>query len=158
MGLKSLAVAQHLLDLIKSSPRPSATPMKILKMTYIAHGHMLGKHGRPLLDEQVMAYEFGPVVLCLYNAVRHHRSQPIPSIPEADRWTGQFTENEKDVMQSVVEKYAGFDAITLSAAMHKEGTPWRDTIRFAGYDVPISNDLIAHFYNEQSKSATHSAL
>lgn len=47
MGSKSLAVAQYLVD-----QAPTAvTPMKLLKLAYIAHGYMLGMHGEPLLDE-----------------------------------------------------------------------------------------------------------
>jgi uncharacterized phage-associated protein len=158
MGYKSLAVAQHLLDALKESSRPGATPMKLLKLTYIAHGHMLGAHGSPLLDEQVMAYQNGPIVDSLYRAVRHHRSQLIPSIPEARKWHGTFTEDELAVMKFVIAQYSGATAVALSAATHQIGTPWQVTRSFRDENLPISNDLITHFYVKMRQMKSYSAL
>ena len=80
MTTKSLAVAQYILDRCRASGDTAVTPMQLLKLVYIAHGHMLGEHGMPLLDEPIQAWQYGPVVNSVYQAVRHYGSAPVRSV------------------------------------------------------------------------------
>lgn len=152
---KSLAVANYLLMESNNGEKYTLTPMKMLKLVYIAHGYMLGKYDKPLLDEPVRAWKYGPVVKSLYNAIRKYRSLPIKKIDKADRWNGSFTVEEKEVMDFVMRHYSSFDAILLSSAIIKEGTPW-DICSLQG--TYMSNELISCFYKEIINSKTHSAL
>ena len=74
---KSLAVAQHMINRCTQAGDPAITPMQLIKLVYIAHGYMLGKHGRPLLDEAVQAWQYGPVVPSVYQAVKSFQSAPV---------------------------------------------------------------------------------
>jgi len=155
---KSLAVAQYLLDRCKERHDDAVTPMQLLKLVYIAHGYMLGEHGEPLLDEPIEAWQYGPVVRSVYDAVRAYRSQPVEHIAGARRWSGQFKVHEQNIMAEVAEKYGAVNGVRLSAATPKSGTPWSVTWERNGKNSIISNDLIEDFYDRLLKQPKHSAL
>lgn len=130
--------------------------MQLIKLVYVAHGYMLGRHGVPLLEEEVQAWQFGPVVRSVYNAVRKFRSATITHIEGSKDL--EFSPQERAVMDEVVRRYGSVDGVALSSATHKPETPWSKTWGYAGRNAAISNDLIEHFYKVLLKQPRHSAL
>ncbi len=55
------------------------TPMKLLKLVYVAHGWYLGGTGEPLIHDPIMAWRYGPVIPSLYHEVKKYRSRGITS-------------------------------------------------------------------------------
>lgn len=153
---KSLAVAQRMLEACSQVGAASVTPMQLLKLVYIAHGYMLGKHGRPLLDESVQAWEYGPVVPSVYQAIKSYKSAPVERVPSAPAHA--FDAEEAAIIESVAKAYGKHSGVVLSAATHKPGTPWQQTWGQWGKNSAISNDLIEAFYAGIMKQPTHSSL
>lgn len=153
-GSKSLAVAKYILER-QQAKSDTVSPMQLIKLVYIAHGFMLGQHGRALLDEPVEAWQYGPVVPTVYHAVKHFRSNPVLDI-DAD--TSVLAVVERDVLDRVADDYAKYDGVKLSSATHKPGTPWHVTWSSHGKSSAISNDVIENFYSELIKKPVHSAL
>lgn len=154
MGSKSLAVAQCIVD----KSEAAVTPMKLLKLVYIAHGYMLGMDGRPLLDEQVQAWKFGPIVESVYQAVRGYRSSPVTNVAGGVQWAGVLTIRELMIISIVLDKYGQVNAVALSGATHRPGTPWSTAWSSEQQNSEISNDHIMHFYRDMMKQPVHSAL
>lgn len=154
-NLKAVAVAKYILDRAHSMGL-TLTPMQLLKLVYIAHGWMLGRHGRPLFNEQVQAWQYGPVVPSVYQAVKQFGSSPITNINcmPADG----FDADEQGMMDFVVKNYGAANGIMLSTATHQPGTPWHQTWSVAHNSAPISNDLIQSFYATLIQQPSHSAL
>lgn len=153
---KSLAVAQRMLEACAQADASSVTPMQLLKLVYIAHGYMLGKHGRPLLNESVQAWEYGPVVPSVYQAIKSYRSSPVERVPSAP--DHPFDADEIAIIELVAKAYGKHSGVVLSAATHKAGTPWQQTWAQWGRSSAISNDIIEAFYNALIKQPKHSAL
>ena len=61
------AIANRLLAKGRAEGVP-IDPMKLLKLTYIAHGWVLGLTGRPLIRQAVEAWPYGPVIPDVYFA------------------------------------------------------------------------------------------
>src|SRR5947209_648870 len=101
--VKSLSVAQYLLDQCKANGDTAITPMQLIKLVYIAHGYMLGEHRQPLLKESVQAWRFGPVVASVYHAVKECKDQPVEHVTGAKEYA--FTEDEKKTMSRVAKIY-----------------------------------------------------
>lgn len=155
---KSLTVAKELLDRLKLVD-PAVTPMQLIKLVYVAHGYMLGRHGRPLLDESVEAWQYGPVVRSVYNAVKKYKSQPIESVDFPFFLKPvPLAPEELAVLDEVTKVYGKAPAVTLSSATHKPDTPWTMTWRAQGKNSTISNDLIEGFYSNLLKQPAHSSL
>src|ERR1700736_6544090 len=59
------AVANYFLQRANAEGIP-ITPMAIQKLVYFAHGWMLAVYGRPLINQRIEAWEYGPVIRDLY--------------------------------------------------------------------------------------------
>lgn len=156
MSRDARAVAQQLLNECRAAGDPAVTPMQLLKLVYIAHGYMLGRHGVPLISEPVEAWQYGPVVRSVYQSVRDFRSSPVLHVPFAPPI--MFNPNEQGVIKDVARIYGRADGVTLSAATHQPGTPWSVTWNNQGKNAVISNDMIEGFYRWLLSQPTHSML
>ena len=149
----SLAIANFF---IKSSfaTGDEVTPMKLIKLCYIAHGWHLGIYKQPLLDEPIYAWKFGPVVSNVYHKFKGYGNSQITNyahtsdgimLPDVhDIETGMF-------LQKIWDVYRTHDGIRLSAMTHQSGTPW-DTVwnKMNGKDkkdVIIPNNIIQEYYS-----------
>jgi len=147
MSHSSLIVAKYLLINKKDEKSiPAFSPMKIIKLVYIAHGWTLGINGVPLIKEPVEAWRYGPVIRELYTSVKQFRNNPIElnSLPDIDQV--EFNDDEKDVMDEVLSEYGGITAMQLSAITHADGTPWDITQKNGR--IVITNDLIREHYRK----------
>lgn len=155
-GQKASIVARRLLD--KAHERgQSLTPMQLIKLVYLAHGWMLGLHSRPLIEEPIEAWQYGPVVRSVYDKVKQYRSGPVEHVSTSK--DGRLDDLEEDLLDQVLEVYGDTNGMLLSTITHQPGTPWHMTWHENGKNAPISNDLIgAHFadlykrYSEQADS------
>ncbi|WP_207815410.1 Panacea domain-containing protein [Pseudomonas sp. BNK-6] len=156
MSRDARAVAQQILNECREAGDPAVTPMQLLKLVYIAHGYMLARHGVPLINEPVQAWQYGPVVRSVYQAVRDFRSSPVTQVPSAPM--ENFNADERTIMRDVARTYGKADGVTLSAATHQPGTPWSVTWNNQGKNAVISNDMIESFYRWILSQPTHSML
>ncbi|MCS1417467.1 MAG: hypothetical protein M2R46_05222 [Verrucomicrobia subdivision 3 bacterium] len=122
------------------------TPMQLIKLVYIAHGWMLGIHGRSLISEHVEAWKYGPVIPSTYRRYKSFRGSKITREP-IDR-TKDFTEEQSEHIQEVVDAYLEYSGIVLSAITHQEGTPWEVTCREFGDGCIIPNEVIKRHYKK----------
>ncbi len=126
--------------------------MKLQKLVYFAHGWHLGLTNKPLLDETIEAWQYGPVIPSLYEEYKKYGSRPI--IPNAVMRNQKILPQDvKDLIQKIWNVYGGFTASQLSTLTHEEGSPWDlATAEYAGslpkgLDVP--NDIIAKHFEAQ---------
>ncbi|AXE93948.1 Panacea domain-containing protein [Paraburkholderia terricola] len=155
MSTSALSVARYILERRKAAG-DALTPMQLIKLVYIAQGYMLGRHGRPLFNEQVEAWQYGPVVPSVYHAVKQYKSAPVDAIHCSGDY--DFTPAEREILDFVADSYGPFNGVVLSAATHKPDTPWAQTWHTFGRNAPISNDIIENFYTKLLAQRTHSSL
>ncbi|MBT1689238.1 Panacea domain-containing protein [Dawidia soli] len=156
---KPLAVANFFIE--KSlETGVELTPMKLVKLLYIAHGWYLGLAGRPLLTEAVQAWKYGPVVMSIYHVFKKYgdrqimslesdldgRSMAVPTVEDAEM--AKFLNRIWDV-------YKGYSGPQLSTLTHEAGSPWDITWNKNGgkhqASTFIPNDLIATFYRQKGE-------
>ncbi|MGN6880678.1 Panacea domain-containing protein [Neisseria sp. P0020.S005] len=159
MAAKSLAVAKYILNRQREK-NDTMTAMQLIKVAYIAHGMMLGVFGRSLLDEQVEAWPYGPVVRSIYQAIAGQGALPITDVRGVpDDWYNHIDPSERKILDYVCDVYGNLPAFTLSDATHKEGTPWDTTMKnIGGYYPPISDNLIEEFYRTHVIGKPHDRL
>lgn len=125
------------------------TPMQILKLVYIAHGWMLGLYGRPLIGDEVQAWQYGPVIPRLYNAVRRFKSNPVEG-PIPGIFPVEFDAAERSIIDQVYDIYGSLSGPELSRMTHAAGTPWALTYRPGEFGCVISNDVIEDHYQRRA--------
>ncbi|MCZ5581375.1 DUF4065 domain-containing protein [Escherichia coli] len=59
------------------------THMQLQKLTYIAHGYYLALTGKPLLNECVSAWKYGPVIPGMYDAFKDYGNKPVTNVAVA---------------------------------------------------------------------------
>lgn len=158
MPYSAEAVANFILDLCLEREIP-VSPMKLQKLVYFAHGWHLALRNEPLLDEQVEAWQYGPVIRSLYSAFREFGNEPITRpavIPKFERQeSGDLTvkyfkptlddegatDATKRLIERVVEVYGSLSAIQLSNVTHQPGTPWQRVFEKFQSAIPKGTDI-----------------
>lgn len=146
----SLAVANRFLELAKNKG-DTLTPMQLLKLVYIAHGWMLGLYGRPLIKDEVQAWQYGPVIPSLYKAVKSYRSQPVVGPLPTRGSNDALDADEQNIIDQVFDLYGNYSGPALSRITHAAGTPWSMTYEPKTFGIEISNDLIEDHYQKLAK-------
>lgn len=123
------------------------TPMQVLKLVYIAHGWMLGLYGRPLIRDDVQAWQYGPVISSLYNALRQYGGGAVTAQVRAPI-NDNLDEEEDDVIRQVYSEYGSFSGPALSRLTHAGGTPWALTYVPGEFGTRIPTDLIEDHYRQ----------
>ncbi len=138
----ALAIGQHFLDLAEKN-NTAMTPMELIKLTYIAHGWMLGLYSRALIKEDVEAWKYGPVIPVLYHRVKKFGSKPVTDRISKKRI--DLDAYERSVVEQVFDKYGKLGGIALSSLTHQPGSPW-DLTWDGTYAEKISDNLIEHHF------------
>ena len=122
---KALAVADFFLRKTEEIGKV-LTPLQLIKIVYLAHGWFLGLYGRPLLDEAVQAWKYGPVIPSVYHAVKIFGNSGI-SVSFLKRYRSErFSPEEENIMEQTLDIYGGYSGLQLSSLTHQEGTPWKE--------------------------------
>lgn len=106
------------------------TPMKLLKLIYIAHGwHLALNDGEPLIDEAVEAWQYGPVVPSVYHEFKEYGNTPIRKLStiynnRSHVLTPVISNDKKEFLDKIWEVYKKYDGLELSTLTHQKGTPW----------------------------------
>ena len=134
------------------------TILKLLKLVYIGYGWVLALTDRKLFEEDIQAWQHGPVIPSLYNEFKHFGRKPITSfatdfdletfelcVPEIDK-------DDEDVLLilgRVWDIYHKFTASALRNKTHESGTPWTETYTEDGETKIISTPLIKEHFKKK---------
>jgi uncharacterized phage-associated protein len=150
----AIAVANHIITLANNE-NESVSPMKLLKLTYIAHGWSLGLRKKPLFIDEIQAWQYGPVIPSVYEAYKQYRNSSIPAplIPNGLAVVPKLGHKDSELIKAVWNAYKHLTALALSALTHEAGTPWeqvwngRSDGRIRPY-LRIDEALIKRHYEE----------
>lgn len=152
------AVANHFLGLAHAAGIP-LTNLALQKLVYFAHGLMLSRHGRPLVDGYFEAWDYGPVHPLLYGAFKGSGRDPIsqPAV-RRDLRTGDVSPvssslrpEATDVVSEIFAKLGRQPAGRLVTLSHAVGGPWEKVVNkngtLTGLGLRISDTLISERFH-----------
>lgn len=124
------AVANAILAKARKRGTP-LTLMQLIKLVYLTHGWSMAMLDRKMVKAPVQAWQYGPVYPEVYSAFKSFGSEPIADFARS-RQTGaiyeeEFDEDERQLIEAVLDTYGQLHAFQLSNMMHKPGTPWTRT-------------------------------
>ena len=144
------------------------TQMKLHKLLYYAHGWHLGFGEKPLLDETLEAWTYGPVVPSVYHEFKQFGAKKIKCQatefdPSYELWVvPRIDASDKfvhDLLDRVWEVYGDYTAAQLSGLTHAADSPWTLTrkhnpeVKYVG----IPNDVIKSHFTERIERARDTA-
>lgn len=135
------------------------TPMKLVKLVYIAHGWHLGIKSEPLLSEVTQAWKYGPVIPSVYHSFKKYGNSQVTSL-ELDLSTMTYPEvtdpETITFLNKIWDVYSKFSGLQLSTMTHQDNTPWSNIWHQKGgknaQSVPIPDDLIEKHYKDKIAS------
>jgi uncharacterized phage-associated protein len=118
----ALTIARAFLTLTRSEVGDSISNLKLQKLLYYAQGFHLALYGTPLFKEDIIRWNYGPVVVEVYEKYSKHGSDAIPVPTEEIK----LLKKEMDLIENVWKVYGQFSAWRLSDMTHNED-PWKTT-------------------------------
>jgi len=168
MAYPAKAVANEFLSLAKADGE-TVSPMKLLKLVFIAHGWYLAFTKQPLIQERVEAWQYGPVVPDLYHSFKQFGNDPITE--EASDWriregkivlitpriapsaNDPFASSAKNLIAKVWQSYGKYSAAQLSSTTHLPGSPWQQTYLPDVRSLVIPDEVIRAYYENLKEQA-----
>lgn len=146
----SRQIANEFLRLARAREE-ALTPMQLIKLVYIAHGWMLGLYHRPLICDEVQAWQYGPVIPRLYGSIRNYRGSPVSD--EISVSSEDLDPSAESIVKQVFDRYGSLTGPALSILTHARGTPWALTYEEGQFGLSIPADLIEDHYSRLSANA-----
>lgn len=143
MSLSALTVANEFIRLSNEEDF-ELNHLKLQKLLYFAQGWHLAIEKKPLFNETIQAWKYGPVIPIIYDIFKNYGSSSIKN------WRFYCSENIDDntlnFIKNIWNLYKKFDAITLSILSHEKNGPWDKS---KNHYMEISIDLIQNFFTEK---------
>ena len=99
------------------------TNLRVQKMVYYAQAWYVQRTGRPLFQETIEAWQYGPVIPLLYKKYVCYGDSPIVSTS-----TGYsmdiFTPETLETLLDVMREYGRYTTSALVNMTHRESEPW----------------------------------
>jgi len=147
MPFSARSIANYFIDRAKVTGE-TLTPMKLQKLVYYAMGWYAGYTGKPLVDEAVEAWQYGPVFPSLYQEFKRFGAGPITS--KATELDVDFEDVEvptpedpsvRQFLDNVWTSYGKYTAVKLSEMTHASGSPcdttWQSAQGVRNKDIPF---------------------
>ena len=120
--------------------REGITNLKLQKILYFAQAYYLAKFNKPLFNNNIEAWEYGPVIPDVYRRFKKYGSKPI--ILEEDE--SSLSEKDKEILlKEIWETFGGYSVSRLVDITHAHA-PWKDA--YASKDKIISNKSLGEYY------------
>ena len=145
MAHDARAVANRLIRLSHSNGK-TLTHLQVQKLVYFCHAWMLAIFDKPMINQPVEAWQFGPAIGELQESLRQYGKNPVREIPVKRQ--KEYTNEEERIIRDVFDKYGGLSGYQLSMMAHQEGSPWETTVLTIGEKERISNELIKDYHRK----------
>ena len=154
----ALEVSRHIVNYCNDS-KYGMTNLKLQKLLYFIQAYSLIKRGRPCFNDEIEAWDFGPVVPSVYHEYKRYGAFYIFSIKtyiefdKSNSWNMREVEykdniiNEKDkkLINEVVNAFSNYSASDLVSLTHAQD-PWKNAYKSRQSNV-ITKKAIEEFFN-----------
>lgn len=117
--MRARDVAYAFVNLFKDEDE-GITNLKLQKLLYFAQGFSYQRFDLPLFDDDIEAWDNGPVVYEVYKRYQSCGSEPIRVYESVSL----SPENERLILD-VAREYGQYTSTKLVGMTHRDGSPWR---------------------------------
>lgn len=133
------------------SDKVEVTQLKLQKMLYYAQGWYLANFDKPLFNERILAWKFGPAIDEIYQKYKSFGKQPITQVVE-DSEISDLDEATKSFLTELWDVYKPYSSGQLVTSTHLE-TPWNiareDIERGENSESVITTESLKDFFKGQ---------
>lgn len=149
--LRAIDVANFFINLFDCDEENDLTNMKINKLLYYAQGHSYERMNRALFNDNIEAWQNGPVVNGVYQNLKKYGNSTV-SVPIGEYDPHIFSEDETELLLDVAREYGKYSASKLRNMTHERGTPWSNNYNGSYHKVIPQEEIAEHFENGNTLS------
>jgi uncharacterized phage-associated protein len=131
------------------------TQMKLNKLVYFAQGWHLALKKTPLFDEDVQAWQHGPVIPSLYHEFKHFGANKITPKTHSVQWNDEdglyykiiepTDKDTKTILNKIWFLFGRYNGWELRNLTHQKDTPWSKADKSFFHSIIDKKD-IQNFY------------
>lgn len=140
-------IASFYIQLLNSIPDNSIDNLKLNKILYYAQAWSLTKRGKPIFSDEIIAWDYGPVIPEVYHMYKCCGSNAIVEA-EAPFDEGRLSGEELELLIDVYRNYGKYTGWALKDMTHKKGAPWSQVYKKDQNNV-ISHDSMMEYYSNK---------
>ena len=145
MGYPILHIANKIIASTDLEHGELISNLKLQKLLYYMQGYFMAVFGEQLFDNEIEAWQYGPVVRDMYNHFKGNGSSSITL--DEGAIIADLTDKEESLFNEVLEEYGQYSAIKLMKMTHEE-LPWVKTFGENPQGV-ISTELMVEYFKTQ---------
>jgi len=134
-------IACYFLSKVDEEAGDCISNLKLQKLLYYAQGFVLALTDKKLFENNIRAWQHGPVIQDVYEVYSQYKAQCIPKPTEIDLSAINRNLRVKEILDDVYDVYGQFSAWKLRNMTHDE-KPWLETAQ----NEIISVDLMREFF------------
>ena len=146
--LSAIDVANYFVSLNSDG---NLTNLKVQKLVYYAYGLHLALYEKKLFDDEIEAWDYGPVIPALYHEFKEFNDYPIKL---KELFDIDIIGDKKEFLQDVYTKYAKYNARTLCNLTHQKSTPWDVVYHDKSSNYIINDELLRVYFSELTEVLT----
>jgi len=123
MAYSATHIAKHILLLSNPDIGDLISNLKLQKLLYYSQCYHLAMYDKPLFNEDIYAWQYGPVVPDVYHEYKHLGPEAI-AVPEEE--VEPIDAQSSALIKEIYEVFGQFSALKLMEMTHNE-TPWKTT-------------------------------
>lgn len=131
---------------IYNSTEEGITNLKLQKLLYYAQGFSYQRLGRPLFEDEIEAWEYGPVVASVFREYRKFDGEPIRLKSKVS-----LSEEEERLILDVAREYGQYTSAELVNRTHRKGTPWDQVYDSGRLHNRIPKSLIEDYFSHREQ-------
>lgn len=147
MSYKVLDVCQYVIN-YSNEKDYGISNLKLQKILYFIQAYFLiSKPSRCCFEDRIEAWDFGPVVPKAYRKYKQFGSSDIPRVIDFENTNNDsyITNEDKNLINTVIDKFADFSATDLVGLTHNQ-SPWIDAY-IPHMNREITPDAIKEYFN-----------
>ena len=142
MSYKVLDICCYVID-YSNQKDYGISNLKLQKILYFIQAYFLiSNPSRCCFEDRIEAWDFGPVVPIAYRKYKHFGSSDIP---DAVSDNNVIAADDKELIKSVIDKFADYTATDLVSLTHSQA-PWIDAY-IPRMNREITPDAISEYFN-----------
>lgn len=114
----AIEIANYFLFKAQQEGQELLSNLKLQKLIYYAQGLHLAVYGKPLFDEEIKAWQYGPVVPSLYHNYKVFGASGIPADDAFD--PSSIDEKTREFLDEIYKFLGQFSALRLMDLAHSD--------------------------------------
>lgn len=124
------------------------TNMRLQKLLYFIQAYFLMKSNGEIVafNEEIEAWDLGPVVPCIYHQYKRFGSGQIPFNDKS--YANIFSDEDRKIIEDVIEHFKEKSSIYLMEVTHNQN-PWKEAYNKQNLEKIITKKSIYEYFAEK---------